>query len=153
MNMPQNVPQQIKAEIEKILGERGIELVEFKIFFSGGTQTVRCLIDYPCGGINIDECSRINKEIFAFIEQKGFFGDNLSVEVNSPSIDRPLKAKNDFARLKEKNVMLWLTEPLDQKSYYEGKIRDINDLGIILAAAGKTLEISFDRIKIGKEKI
>jgi len=75
--------------------------------------------------------SRINKEIFAFIEQKGFFGDNLSVEVNSPSIDRPLKAKNDFARLKEKNVMLWLTEPLDQKSYYEGKIRDINDLGII----------------------
>jgi len=95
-----NLLHRIKDKIQGIVNERGMDLVDFRIFWQAGQWVVRSLIDYPEGGITIDECSSINRLIFSFINREKFLGNDFNVEVNSPGLDRPLKEPKDFLRAK-----------------------------------------------------
>ncbi|UCG35031.1 MAG: hypothetical protein JSW17_05965 [Candidatus Omnitrophota bacterium] len=144
---------QIQSKVEEILKEQGLDLVEFKVFYSGSKTVVRCLIDYPQGGITIDECARINKKIFSYLEEHKLLGEDFTVEVNSPGITRPLKTYKDFMRVKGKVVSFWLNQPIEDKSYLEMKVLDVSDKGVYVEKNGKGVEITFEQIKLGKERI
>jgi ribosome maturation factor RimP len=145
--------EKIRNHIGKILEKKGICLIEFKIFPAGKKSICRCLIDYPEGGITIDECANINNEIFSFLEETSLLGEDFVVEVNSPGMDRPLKTKADFLRVKGRNVGLWLSESIEGKSYIEGKVIEMNQEKLIFNYKDKDLEIDLTKIKLGKEKI
>ncbi len=145
--------EKIQTAIEDILKKRGIELIEFKIFLSSGRDIVRCLIDYPQGGIVLDECASVNKEIVSFLETNGILGENFIVEVNSPGLDRKLKIYKDFLRVKGREVCLWFNSPFGGKEYFEGELTDLNEGEIFLKNKGDIFKISFSLIKIGRVKL
>jgi len=153
MNMVKERQSQIQLKVEEILKGEGLDLVEFRFFYSGSKAVVRCLIDYPQGGITIDECARINKKIFSYLEEEMILGEDFTVEVNSPGITRALKTYKDFMRVKGKTVSFWLNEPIENKSYLELKVLDVNDKGVSVEKDGKGIEIKFEQIKLGKEMI
>ncbi|HIE36170.1 MAG TPA: hypothetical protein EYP89_02915 [Candidatus Omnitrophica bacterium] len=153
--------EKIKKDIERIINKRGVQLVEFKIFSSQGKFICRCLVDYPEGGITIDDCARINQEIFSFLENSKCLGDDFVVEVNSPGLDRNLKTREDFLRAKKKLICFWFNEPLifekegRKKSldYLEAELEDVKEDKLIINFLGKLWEIDLNKIKVGKEKI
>lgn len=145
--------EKIQTDIEDILKKRGIELVEFKIFLSSGRDIVRCIIDYPQGGIVLDECALVNKEIVSFLERSCILGENFIVEVNSPGLDRKLKIYKDFLRVKGREVCLWFNSPFDGREYFEGELIDLNADEIFLKNKGDIFKISFSLIKIGRVKL
>lgn len=50
-------------------------------------------------GMNIEKCAVVNRALYKFIEEQGFFPDgNFSIEVSSPGIDRPLVLPRQFQK-------------------------------------------------------
>ena len=145
--------EKVRSEIEEIIKEEGFESIELKIFFNQGNHIVRCVVDSPEGGITMDRCAGINKKIVYYLECSKALGENFAVEVNSPGLDRPLKSKKDFLRVKGRVVSLWFREPVLDKPSLEAEVLNIKRDVLLIKYQEKVLEVNFDNIKVGKEKI
>jgi ribosome maturation factor RimP len=153
--------EKIRKGIEEIVSRFGAEIVEFKLFSSAGRFICRCLVDYPEGGITINDCARINQEIFSFLENSKCLGEDFVVEVNSPGLDRDLKTKEDFLRVKKRSICLWFDEPFvfekegkkKQVNYLEAELEDVKEDKLVINFLNKLWEIDLNKIKLGREKI
>ncbi|MBU2102482.1 MAG: hypothetical protein ABH865_00195 [Candidatus Omnitrophota bacterium] len=145
--------QLLREKIESLAGEQALELIEYKFFSHRGNYTVRCLVDFPAGGVTVDDCSRLNRKIVGMLEETGALGDDFNVEVNSPGIDRPIITYKDFLRSKGKSICLWLKDACEKKTYWEGVIVEVSSNHIGLMAQDSLLHIELSNIKLGKEKI
>jgi ribosome maturation factor RimP len=142
---------QIKEKIEEIVNKEEVELVEYRTFNLRGKLTIRCLVDYPQGGITLDKCGRLNKIIFNQLQE--LLSDvNYTVEVNSPGLDRPLRQIEDFLKVEGKVVLLWLKEPVFEKSFIEATLKKVESDKLFVDKKGEQLEIDFNKVKLGKQK-
>ncbi|MDD4954751.1 MAG: hypothetical protein PHP17_01765 [Candidatus Omnitrophica bacterium] len=151
--MENNLNEELKSKIEGMIKEEGLELIDFKLSFYGGAYSLRCLIDYAAGGITIDKCAELNRRIFNLLDESKLLGEDFTIEVNSPGLDYPLKNYKDFLRSKGSIVGVWLSNPVDAKTYLEGEIIDSNEHGIFLKAKDKTYNLEPLNIKIGKARL
>lgn len=149
MNLITN-QEKIKSKLEEIVKRKGAELVEFKIF-KGDKIILRCLVDFPQGGITIDDCSNINREFFSFLDKNELIEGNFIVEVNSPGLTRPLRTQQDFLRVKGKRIGVWLKEPFKEKNYFEGELLKADKGKIFLCDKNNhTIELLLSQINLGK---
>jgi len=151
--MENNLKEELREKIEKIIIEGGAELVDFKFSFYGVKYSLRCFVDYASGGITIDKCSELNRKIFSFLEETKLLGEDFTLEVNSPGLDCPLKNYKDFLRIKGNIVGIWLESPIDTKMYLEGEIIDANERNVALKAKDKVYTVGLEKIKIGKARL
>jgi len=145
--------KQIELKVKDIAKELGVELLEFKVHFSTGKSILRCIVDLPEGGITLNKCAAMNKRILNYFQECGDAYSNYVIEVNSPGLDRKLYNSKDFLKVKGRNVFLWLSEPGKNKDYLEGQVVEVDDDKLSLDVGDKILEINFNKIKVGKEKI
>jgi ribosome maturation factor RimP len=143
----------LEAKIREITAEFDAELVEIRISLFNGVTAVHCAVDYPHGGINLETCAHINKAIVGYLEAAALFGEDFSVEVNSPGLDRKLKTALDFKRVSGRVVMLWFDNPVCEKTYWEGEMEFVDGEKISLKTKDKALAINIADIKTAKEKI
>jgi len=71
----------------------GFELVDARA--SGGGRQLSIFIDRP-GGITVDHCAEVSRQLSRVLEVEGIDYDRL--EVSSPGLDRPLCKPADFTR-------------------------------------------------------
>jgi len=142
-----------QEKIKSIIQEQGAELLGYKVFIISGKSIIRCLVDYPTGGITMDNCVKINRKIFSYLEENNSSGEDYAVEINSPGLDRPLKEYKDFLRVKGKTILLWLNEPVCEKEYLEGEVKEVNENKLSLSYKDEIIDIDFNKVKLGKEKI
>jgi ribosome maturation factor RimP len=147
------IEETLKIKIEELLKTHGVELVELKVFSQMRSSVIRCLVDYPQGGISVEVCGSLNKKIVSLLEASSLLGDDFTVEVNSPGLDRPLKSYKDFVRSHGKYIGVWLLQAIDGKAYWEGKITQADENEIELNLKDKVMHIAMFNIKLGKEKI
>ena len=80
-----------------ILEKYEFELVDGEYVKEAGTWYLRAYIDKP-GGIAINDCEVVSRELSDLLDQKDFIDDSYILEVSSPGLGRPLKKERDFAR-------------------------------------------------------
>jgi len=85
------------AAMAKVVGltleGMGFELVDARA--SGGGRHLSIFIDRP-GGITVDHCAEVSRQLSRVLEVEGIDYDRL--EVSSPGLDRPLCKPADFTR-------------------------------------------------------
>ncbi|HDN86615.1 MAG: hypothetical protein DRP68_00825 [Candidatus Omnitrophota bacterium] len=153
MLIEESKKSKIREKIEGFLKSEGLSLVEFKLFLKGNSFAVRVITDYPEGGITINDCARLNKLIFSYLDEEKILGDDFVVEVLSPGIDRKLTTKEDFLRVKNKFVALWLNTPIEGKEYWEGRLMDIEEKDLFIKGKKQLLKIPLDNVKFAKQKL
>jgi len=79
--------------VELTLAGMGFELVDARA--SGGGRHLSVFIDRP-GGITVDHCAEVSRQLSRVLEVEGIDYDRL--EVSSPGLDRPLCKPADFTR-------------------------------------------------------
>lgn len=79
--------------VELTLEGMGFELVDARA--SGGGRYLSIFIDRP-GGITVDHCAEVSRQLSRVLEVEGIDYDRL--EVSSPGLDRPLCKPADFTR-------------------------------------------------------
>ncbi len=95
MSLPreiENIKEEIRACVEKI----GAELVDLSFRKAGGRSVLTVIAD-KAGGITLDDCAAINRDLSSFLDESAL--DVGTLEVNSPGLDRPLVTEKDFQRV------------------------------------------------------
>lgn len=142
--------KKIETIVKDLAKKERLELIECRLFNSAGKLVLRCLVDYPQGGITLDKCGQFNRIIFERLEND--FSEVDKVEVNSPGLDRPLKRERDFRKVKGKVILVWLREPLGGKNFIEAKLKEVDKDSIFCEDNQNQLEIKINNIKIAKQK-
>ncbi len=136
-----------------LLAAAGIELVDVCTRRQGRQTVIEILVDKPRGGITLDECARLNREIGDAVEVQNIMMDSYFLEVASPGLDRPLKTKKDFERVLHRPVRLILLERVGEKGEYIGEILEVNDQGVVIATQQGNLAVPFEKINVAKQHI
>lgn len=142
-------PEQIEEYLLKLIEPSPeVFLVEIKMV-PGNKITV--LLDAD-NGITIENCTRINRALYKYIEEMDFFpGGNFSLEVSSPGVDKPLQLFRQY----QKNIGRTVEVILNDGVRSEGKLTQVNEEHIIIEEqtgkgkkmTTKTSTILFNQIK------
>jgi ribosome maturation factor RimP len=118
--------KEVSLLIEPILDEMQIELVDVEYLSEAGRWILRIYVDRQ-GGITLDDCARVSREIGDLIDVKDLFRQSYILEVSSPGLNRPLKKEKDFVDVIGKNVKIRMAAPLDGRRNFKGNLQSFED--------------------------
>jgi ribosome maturation factor RimP len=98
-----------------------MDLVDVTYRLEAGRWVLRVFIDKP-GGVNINDCALISRQIEDVIEVEEIVPHRYVLEVSSPGLDRVLKREIDFQRFCGEKVRVKTREPLDGRRNFKGRI-------------------------------
>ena len=118
-----------KTEIEKkceelvqpIVDAHQFELVDVEYVKEGSNYYLRVFADKE-GGINIDDCVTISRELEVKLDADDFIEDAYILEVSSPGLGRPLKKDKDLKRSIGSDVEVKLYKAIDKQKEFEGQL-------------------------------
>jgi ribosome maturation factor RimP len=116
----------VTALIEPVLDEMEIELVDIEYLSEHGRWVLRIYVDEP-GGITLDNCARVSREIGDLIEVKDIFKQEYVLEVSSPGLNRRLKKEKDFEKAVGKNIKIRMITPLEGQRNFTGSLQSFQD--------------------------
>ena len=142
--------EQIKEFLLRFI-EKSEDIFPVEVKMTPGNQ-ITVLLDAD-NGITIEKCTAINKALYKYIEESGFFTDgNFSLEVSSPGLDKPLKLHRQY----KKNIGRKVEVELNDGTKLEGNLSHVNEEDITIEEKQgkkgkkitmKTTTILFNEIK------
>jgi ribosome maturation factor RimP len=144
--------QEISLLIKDLFAAQGFVLVDFIFSHLGSGLLLGLFVDRSEGGISLGECSMLNRSIRQIIDENNLFsGEQYTLEVSSPGLDRSLKTREDFVRCLNKQVVFFLNDLVNGKCECKGAISRVNEAAVFIDQTGEVLEIPL--IKINKAKL
>lgn len=144
----------LREELRKIilsaLEEENVELVELNFARRHGSASLRLLVDRREGGISIGDCARLNSKLGNILDACNLIEERYVLEVSSPGLDRPLKEKSDFLRCLNREVKVFLKEPINGRIEFDGTVLQAQEGFVVIDSAGEILEIPIGNITKGK---
>ena len=137
MLIPDVLQDRLEGIIKPLLEFQNYDLVGIKVFNQKGVPFIEMFIDRPKGGITLEECAKLNRDIAAKIDEQGDLADNYALSVSSPGIDWPLRGKRDFDRVMGRTIRVHLKEEIEGKIEWEGVLADVQDNQILLNSKRK----------------
>jgi ribosome maturation factor RimP len=131
------------AEVaERTLAGMGFELVDARA--SGGGRFLTIFID-RAGGITVDDCAEVSRQLSRVFEVEGIDYDRL--EVSSPGLDRPLRKAADFERFAGSRVDVKMrAADASGRRRYTGLLRGARDGVATLEVDGREVALAVSEI-------
>ena len=108
----------------------GYEFADIEFVKEGPNWYLRVFADKE-GGISIDDCELISKELEKILDENDPIEQAYFLEISSPGIDRPLKKKADFIKCNGETVDIKLYRPVEGSKEHTGKLVDYSDDGTV----------------------
>ena len=129
-----------------ILEKYEFELVDVEYVKEAGTRYLRAYIDKP-GGIAINDCEVVSRELSDLLDQKDFIDDSYILEVSSPGLGRPLKKERDFARSIGAEVEIRTYRMVEGRKEFTGVLEEYDSESVTVSYEDGTKQ-NFDRKEI-----
>ncbi len=124
--------EEMSNKVSFFLEAKGYELIELNIIHHRSSSIIQILTDKPQGGITIEECAALHRDIYLLLDDGKASIDECSLEVSSPGIDRPLHTQKDFLRNRGKAVHVFLKDFFADKKEHQGIIKQLDDHHIFI---------------------
>jgi ribosome maturation factor RimP len=143
--------EQVTELVQPILDSLQIELVDIEFVRMGRDSVLRLFIDRE-GGITLDNCADVSRELSAILDVEEVITVNYTLEVSSPGLDRPLKKIQDYERYTGRLVKIRTYEPFqddagNKRKTFLGTLEGFVDGTVrITLQEGQTAAIPLERI-------
>jgi ribosome maturation factor RimP len=145
--------EKFRAIAADVVNAREYELVHTEVSGSKRNPVMTAYIDKP-GGINIDECSEVSREIEAKLDADDLVPATYVLEVSSPGIERGLYSLADFERFIGSEARVKTLEPIDERKSFTGTIKGTGTNTVELEdSVSGLIEIPFENIKKSNLKV
>lgn len=131
-----NVVDKIEGMLVPLVTSMGLELVEIEYKREGRQTILRIYIDKE-GGVTLDDCAAVSKELSALLDVEDVIPGKFTLEVSSPGLNRPLKSLSDYDRYTGKLVRIKTFAAFADDS---GKLRK-TFLGKLLGLEGDVINL------------
>lgn len=125
-----------------VIEDIGFELVDVEYLSMNGRWILRLYIDRE-GGITIDDCVSISRELGDLLDVKDIINHEYVLEVSSPGLNRPLKREKDFVKFIGKKIKCKMKDPLEGQKNFSGRLKDFKEGTIFLETENGLFELSF----------
>jgi ribosome maturation factor RimP len=148
---PVDVASRITELAEPLLASLGMELVEVEYRREGREMVLRLFIDRE-GGVNLDDCASVSREVSALLDVEDFIQGHYNLEVSSPGLNRPLKKESDYRRYQGRLVKVRTFELLaddagNRRKTFTGELLGLEEGVVRLRLTeGQTAGIPLDKI-------
>lgn len=124
--MSDYIIEKVQEFAKGVLPSLGLELVEVQYRQEGHGWVLRLFIDGP-GGIGVDQCASVSREMNVFLDVEDIIPNAFHLEVSSPGLERPLRDIADFKRFTGKKARVKVRHPIDGQKVFVGFIGDCGD--------------------------
>ncbi|BBA70086.1 ribosome maturation factor RimP [Geobacter sulfurreducens] len=146
-----DVVGRITAVAEQVLTPQGLELVEVEYKREGRQMVLRLFVDKP-GGISLDDCAAVSRELSEILDVEDVIREHYTLEVSSPGLNRPLKKEADYERyagrlVKVRTFELLADEEGNRRKTFLGDLVGLSDGVVTLTLReGQLARIPLDKI-------
>jgi ribosome maturation factor RimP len=137
------------ALAEPLCRAEGLELVYTEYRRESSGRVLRLYID-KSGGISLDDCTRISRQLSDILDVNLETPGPYSLEVSSPGTDRPLGKPEDFERFKGQTARIRTMQPINGRKNFKGLLKGITAKGVWLACDHGEAVIPLERISIAR---
>jgi len=139
------IPEEMRALIEPIVDDHGLELVDVDLKRGRAPWTVRVIVDTPEGDgcVPVDECAQVSREIGSHLDAGDLIEARYTLEVSSPGLDRVLAREKDFAAACGREVKIETRAPRDGRRRFRGRLIGFDEEVARLLVDGEEVEIAF----------
>ena len=149
--MKKNIESTIEELVQPIVDARNIEIVDIEYVKEAGQFYLRIYLEKE-GGITLDDCAEVSRELNPILDEKDPIKDNYFLEVCSSGLDRPLKKEKDFIRYAGYDVEIKLYKPLNGTKQLEGELIGLTEDKKIKVVIDNN-EVEFDKKDIALIKL
>jgi ribosome maturation factor RimP len=136
---------------ERLLTSLGLELVEIEYKREGRDMVLRLFVDKE-GGVTLDDCATVSRELSEILDVEDFIRDRYTLEVSSPGLNRPLKKTADYERYRGRLVKVRTYELLaddagNRRKTFLGELLGLEDDCVRLKLTeGQTASIPLEKV-------
>ena len=125
----------LQTAIEKIAKERFKEEDLQDCFLLSIQQTGKKLEVYidTDEGVKFWQCQKLSRAIEEYLDESGILGEDYTLEVSSPGIDKPLQLQRQYPRNIGRELEITLNE---EEAVVTGKLLEVTEEGILVKAKG-----------------
>jgi ribosome maturation factor RimP len=128
----------------------GYRLVRLRLL-GGKRKTLQVMAERPDGGMDIEDCARLSRELSDFLEREDPIEGEFVLEVSSPGIDRPLTRLTDFARWAGHEAKIELKAPdVEGRKRFMGQLLGLDDNNIVIEVSGMRRSFPFASVAEAK---
>jgi len=117
--------KRIKELAETLVSQTDMFLVDVEIK-QQEMNVVWVYVDSETGGVNLDECSRISRELSFMVESEELFVKSYRLNVSSPGLSRPLSDRRQFAKNRGRTAKVKYKQD-DSYEKIEGILKDVSE--------------------------
>ncbi|NOQ46382.1 MAG: ribosome maturation factor RimP [Desulfobulbaceae bacterium] len=140
-----SIVKTVQGFVEPLLAERGLELVEIQFRREGHGWVLRLFIDKE-GGVIIDDCAGVSREVSAYLEVEDLISHAYHLEVSSPGLERPLKKVDDYKRFSGKKARIKMKEPIGGQRVFIGTLEGVDNGSVLLLVDAQQVSLELDNI-------
>jgi len=134
------IAERVSALVEPAVADLGFELVDVEYVATHGRWVLRLYID-KTGGVTIDDCARVSRELGPLIDVKDVIMHPYTLEVSSPGVDRPLKKETDFVAAIGEKVKVRMGKLSKGRRNYTGILKKLDEEMLYLEMDGGTVTL------------
>ncbi len=146
--MYREIPPELRALVEPIVEDHGLELVDVELAGGNGARVVRVIVDTPenDGRVAVERCAQVSRELGTQLDVAELIRGRYRLEVSSPGLDRVLAREKDFDAARGREVKVETRRPVDGRRRFRGRLLDFGDGRLRLEVDGREVEIAFAEV-------
>lgn len=150
MSRHEDYETKTEALLQPILERLHFDLWDVEYVKEGADYYLRAYIDKE-GGITIDDCVDVSRELSDLLDAQDFIEDAYILEVSSPGLGRKLKKDKEFERSIGRKVDLKTFKPVDGVKEFTGILKAYDSNSITIEENGT--EKQFARKELANVKL
>ncbi len=121
----------LRRLVEPLLEAEGLSLEDIQWNRRGRRWVLTLFIDKE-GGVSLDDCTQISRQVSERIEVDNLIEHAYTLEVSSPGLDRPLRTLADYERFHEHLVRIITTIPIQGRSTIIGRLKGVEGQTVLV---------------------
>lgn len=138
-----SIDRRLAGIVSPVIEDLGYELVRLR-YMGGKKPTLQIMADKPDGGIEVDDCAKISRELSAVLDVEDPIADEYALEVSSPGIDRPLTRLKDFEVWAGFEAKIETSELIDGRKRFRGVLQGVEGDEILIEIQEGIIGLHFD---------
>jgi ribosome maturation factor RimP len=139
------IVERVRAVIHPIVLNEGMEVVDVEYRRESGGWVLRLILDKE-GGVTLDDCTRVSREVGRSLDVEDVIPTPYSLEVSSPGLTRPLKTEKDFMKYLHRLVKVRTVDPIQNRRQFKGRLLGVSENGVQIEADGGIFQIPLSNV-------
>lgn len=138
---------------EPVVRSEGLVLVELIWRREGRGRVLRLYVDRPEGGVTLDECAVVSRQISHLLDVEDFIPGKYSLEVSSPGLTRQLKNPREYDIFAGRPARVVIRDADGRTETVKGVLKGLAGEEVLIETKGRVRSVPLSQVAKAKLEV